>query len=262
MSFVFLLLTLFVGLFILLGSIIGINYKNNKVVTDFSISVAFGVIISLILFEILPETYEILSNEIGVIRGIIAIILLILVGIVSLKILDMFIPHHGHEAHNHHKHSNEECHNEHLHHIGIVSSIAVIFHNIIEGMSLYLVSQASISSGLLLCIGVGLHNIPMGLVIASTLVASKYPKKKILMISLIVSVSTFVGGLFMFILGGVSELTEGLLLGFTLGMLVYISIFELGHQIYHMKNRKLAITGTLIGVVLLIISVVIEKIVG
>ena len=261
MNFISLLLTLVVGLFILLGSYIGFNNKNNRIITDFSISVAFGVIVSLILFEILPEDFEILSSEIGKGRGLVVILILSLIGIVILKILDLFVPHHDHEVHHHHKHINEECHNEHLHHIGIISSIAVIFHNLIEGMSLYLVTSSNIASGLLLCIGVGLHNIPMGLVIASTLTSSNYSKSKTLKISLIVSLATFIGGLAMFILGGVSELVEGILLGLTLGMLIYISIFELAHQIYHMKNKRVTITGISIGVVLLLVSVILEHLV-
>ena len=261
MNLVSLLLTLLVGLFILVGSIIGFNYKNNKKITDFSISIAFGVIISLILFEIFPETYEILSEEIGNFRGVMVVIVLSLIGIVLLKILDLFVPHHGHEAHSNHKHNVNECHNDHLHHIGIISSIAVIFHNLIEGMSLYLVTSSSLTSGLLLCIGIGLHNIPMGLVIASTLISSNYTKNKALKVSLIVSLSTFLGGFFMFILGGVNELLEGILLGLTLGMLIYISVFELAHQIYHMKNKKIAFIGTSIGITLLLISVLLEHLI-
>ena len=166
MNLVALILTLAVGLFILLGSYIGLNYKDNKKFTDFSISIAFGVILSLILFEILPETFEILNGEIGIIRTIIVIVLLSLIGITLLKILDLFVPHHEHEAHHKHKHSSDKCYGEHLFHIGIISSIAVIAHNLIEGMSLYLVSSTSLTSGILLCIGIGLHNIPMGLVIS------------------------------------------------------------------------------------------------
>ena len=180
MNLVALLLTLLVGLFILAGSFIGLNYKNNKKFTDFSISVAFGVIVSLILFEILPETYEVLNGQIGIIRTLVVIVILSLIGIVILKILDLFVPHHEHEAHHSHKHKNDKCHNEHLYHIGIVSSVAVIAHNLIEGMSLYLVSSTSLISGLLLCIGIGLHNIPMGLVISSTLTSSNYSKEKTL----------------------------------------------------------------------------------
>ena len=256
MNLVALLLTLTVGLFILLGSVIGLNYKDNKKFTDFSISVAFGVIISLILFELLPETFEVLNGEMGIVRTILVIIILSLIGIVALKILDLFVPHHEHDAHHKHKHNNDKCHNQHLFHIGIISSVGIIAHNLIEGMSLYLVSSTSLIFGILLCIGIGLHNIPMGLVITSTLTSSNYSKNKTIKISLIVSLATFVGGLFMFILGGVNELVEGILLGLTLGMLIYISIFELFHQIYHMKNKKIAITGIVIGIVLLVVSVV------
>lgn len=255
MNFVALLLTLLVGLFILLGSFIGLNYKDNKKFTDFSISIAFGVIISLILFELLPETFEVLNGEIGVVRTIFVIIILSLIGITLLKLLDLFVPHHEHEVHHKHQHSSDKCHNDHLYHIGIMSSIGVIAHNIIEGMSLYLVSSTSLISGILLCVGIGLHNIPMGLVISSTLTSSNFNKNKILKISLIVSVATFIGGVLMFIIGGVNGLVEGILLGLTLGMLIYISIFELFHQIYHMKNKKITIAGIVIGVVLLLVSV-------
>lgn len=255
MNFVALLLTLLVGLFILLGSFIGLNYKDNKRFTDFSISVAFGVIISLILFELLPETFEVLNGEIGVVRTIFVIIILSLIGITLLKLLDLFVPHHEHEAHHKHQHSSDKCHNDHLYHIGIMSSIGMIAHNIIEGMSLYLVSSTSLISGILLCIGIGLHNIPMGLVISSTLTSSNFSKNKVLKISLIVSIATFIGGILMFMIGGVNELVEGILLGLTLGMLIYISIFELFHQIYHMKNKKITITGIIIGIILLVISI-------
>ena len=261
MNLISLFLTLVVGLFIMGGSLCAVSQRNNKKFSDFIISVAFGVIISLSLLEILPESFEILTGEVGVIRGILAIIVLILIGIFSLKTLDLFIPHHEHEAHHHHKHKNEECHDEHLHHVGIISSIAVIIHNIIEGMSLYLIASKDLVSGLLLCIGIGLHNIPMGLIISTTLINSHYSKNKALKLSLIVSLSTFLGGLFMAFMGGVSELVEGILLGLTLGMLIYLSVFELLHQVYHMENKKLSRIGVLVGIVLIVISVVLEHVI-
>lgn len=262
MNFVALLLTLLVGLFTLVGSLCGLYFKNNNKFTDFSISVAFGVIVGLVILEILPESYEILSGEVGIFRGVLSIIILSLIGVIILKILDLFVPHHEHDAHHHHKHNNQKCHNEHLYHIGIVSSVAIIIHNLIEGMSLYLVSSGNLVSGILLCIGVGLHNIPMGLVISRALINSNYSKNKTLKISLIVSLSTFVGGFIIFLLGSVNELIEGILLSLTLGMLIYISVFELLHQIYHMKNKKIAWVGIVLGIILLVISVIIEHVVG
>ena len=261
MNFISLLLTLFVGVFILVGSLCGINYKNNKKLTDFSISMAFGVIIFLILFSLIPETYEVLNEEVGIARTILSMIVLSLIGILILKILDMFIPHHEHESHHQHQHKNNKCHDEHLHHIGLISSVAIIIHNVIEGMSLYLVSSKNLLSGLLLCLGIGLHNIPMGLVIASTLISAEFTKSKTLKISLVVSISTFVGGLIMFLLGGVNSMVEGVLLGLTIGMLIYILIFELYEQIQNMKDKRIARIGITMGSVLIILSILIEHIV-
>ena len=251
-------LTLVVGLFILIGTLFASKFNDNKRFTDFSISLAFGVMLALIILELVPETYEVLRGELSLFKTIACIIILVLIGIFILKILDGFIPHHEHEAHHQHKHKNETCHNHHLNHIGLISASAVILHNIIEGMSLYLVTSSDILSGLLMCLGIGIHNIPMGLVIASTLYTSNYSKKNIVIISLIVSLSTFVGGLLMFIVGGVPHLVEGILLGVTLGMLIYILIFELFHQIYHMKNKKICNIGISFGVILLIATIVIK----
>lgn len=262
MNIIALILTFMVGLFIFIGYICGIKFKNNNKLTDFSISMAFGVIISLIILELIPETFEILNEQVGIVRAIFLSLILSLIGIVLLKILDLFIPHHEHEVHHSHKHSNENCHNEHLYHIAIISMIGIVFHNIMEGASLYLVSKNNLTSGLLLCIGIGLHNIPMGLVISRALINSNYSNKKKFNINIILTLSTFIGGLIMFIFGGVSELIEGLLLGITLGMLMYIALFELLHQIYHMKNKTIPKIGISVGIILLIISVAIEHIVG
>ena len=125
MKFLGLILTLLVGLFILLGNVFASKFKNNKRFTDFSISLAFGVIIALILFEILPEAYEVLRGELSLFRTILCIIILVLIGIFLLKILDSFIPHHEHEAHHTHKHKNEKCHNNHLNHIGLISASVI-----------------------------------------------------------------------------------------------------------------------------------------
>ena len=59
-------------------------------------------------------------------------------------------------------------------------------------------------------------------------------------------------------LGGVPKITEGILLGITLGMLIYISVFELFHQIYHMKSKKISSIGISFGMLLLLIAMIIK----
>ena len=52
-----LVLTLIVGLFILLGSIIIFVTKNNDNIVNFSISISFSVISFLIILELIPEAW-------------------------------------------------------------------------------------------------------------------------------------------------------------------------------------------------------------
>ena len=154
MNILALLFTLLAGLFIFTGYVYGLKFKNNNKLTDFSISMAFGVLVSLIILELIPESYEILNEKLGNIRTIFLIIVLMLIGIIILKIIDLFIPHHEHEFHHNHNHNSVKCHNEHLNHIAFISMLGIILHNIIEGASLYLVSKTNLTSGLLLCIGI------------------------------------------------------------------------------------------------------------
>lgn len=250
MNIIALILTLLVGLFILLGSILGIVFKQNKKITDFSISIAFGVIITLIAIELIPEILEISLENLGVWKGVLISSILAFLGFVILQQLDMFIPHHEEENHSH-KH---KCHDERLKHIGIITSVTLIMHNVIEGMGLYVTALSSLKMGLILCIGIGLHNLPMGLVITSTLI-NEFSKKKIIIISIIVSLSTVLGGLFIFISGINSELIMGLLLAVTLGMLIYIAFFELLDQVLRLEDKKTSLIGILSGIIILIISV-------
>lgn len=246
------LLTFIVGLFILIGTLIGKKLKNNKCILEFSISMSFGVMIALVTLELFPEIIENLVIDLGV-EGLIFSLICALLGFIILYQLDSLIPHH--ETNNddhHHKHSN--CNNEHLKHIGIVTSIALVLHNVIEGMSLYITALSDIKVGILLCIGIGLHNLPMGLMIESTF-HNEYKWKKILIISLLVSLSTVLGGLIACSIT-TSNLLMGLLLSTTLGMLIYISLFELLPQVTNIKNKKIKYIGVISGVIILVISLV------
>lgn len=249
-----LFLTLVLGLFILLGTIIVFFLKNNEKFVSFSLALAFGVMMCLSIFELFPESYEHLE-EMGI-WGIPILVVGILIGIVLLKLLDCFIPHHATDEGHHH---SKKEHIEHLYHIGIVSSIALVLHNIIEGMAIYGTASTSIQLGLLVGLGVGLHNVPMGMVIASTFYKSNESKKRTLMISFFISISTFVGGMIMFFLNGImkGELILGILLSITLGMIIYIALFELLEQMIHSKNKKETVIGMILGIFILFVSLLV-----
>jgi len=236
-----LLITLGLGLFIIVGAIITFVSKNNNKFVSFSISLAFSVMIMLMFVDLIPEIKEIFISEFGLFLGIILALLGIAFGVVLLKILDIFIPDHdGHEK-------------KELKHIGLISSIALILHNIIEGMAVYTTINNSLESGILLCLGIGLHNIPLGMVITSTFYKSNNNIKKTFIVISLVSLSTFIGGLIMMIMHGilVNELILGVLLSITLGMLIYISVFELLPKMLEAKNKRIVLLGIVIGILLI-----------
>jgi len=252
MNLVALLATLVVGLFVFIGSIIGIYFKNNKTFIETTIGMAFSIIIAISVIEILPESFELLNEELGSLSAVIGVFLLVSFGIVILKIVDLFVPNHDHENTHNHKHINNNCRNMHLSHIGYMTAITLIIHNIIEGISFYI--AASNSNALTMGVGIALHNIPLGLVIVSTLNHKSYSKKKTLVISLIVSLSTFVGALLVFFTNIESILWSAIMVSITLGMLIYIALFELLEQIRVMKDKTSARNGIVLGILILLIG--------
>ncbi len=245
-----LLLTLIVGLFILGGTLLGFCSKNNKTIINISIGVAFGVIVALMALELIPEAYENLNVNASW-RAIVILITTAAIGVLVMNILDNFVPHHEHESHHDHKHKDDTCHNEHLSHIGILATIALVIHNVIEGMTLYVTATSSMNAGYLLCVGIGLHNIPLGLLIAGTL----HTKKQIVVTSLFLSLSTFLGGIIIYFISSlVTDFVVGMFIALTLGMLIYIAFVELLGQMIHTENKKITILGVFLGIGLFLVS--------
>lgn len=248
MNVIGLVLTLVLGLFIIIGAFLMHIFENKEKFLVISLSMAFGVMVSLIFLELLPESFEIFNEKYSSIISIAMILIFSIIGFLILKILDKFIPDH------------EDDDEANLIHVGIVSSIAIILHNIIEGMAIYNTFNTSINLGILLSIGVGLHNIPLGMVLSSTFYKSLSNKKKSNVIIFLISTSTFVGGLIMCIFNNVfkNEFIIGLLLSITVGMLVYINIIEILPKLIKSKDKKMIITSIIVGILILFVSVFLE----
>lgn len=239
-----LLFTLFIGMFILIGTAIVKLTKNNDKFVHFSISIALGVIVSLLILDLIPESFELLGERYDSFVTILMVIGFSTLGLLILMALESLIPHHGHG------------HGEELFHLGLVSSIAIILHNLIEGMAIYATVNTSVSMGFLMGLGVGLHNIPMGMVITSALDKSRTKISKTSIILFLISISTFAGGLIMYLSGSILDNSTllGIVLAITQGMLIYIVVFELLPHIKHGHSKRNNIIGIIIGILIMLIS--------
>lgn len=235
-----LLANLVAGAFFLVGVLLAFFEKKKKGLIEFSIGLSFSVMILLLAFDIVPEITELLEE-----KGTIFMYVFIIIGIVTLKLIDLLVPHHDHdqEAMHHHRH---------LKHIGVISSLALIIHNVIEGIGIYNIAAMDFKAGMLMAIGVGLHNIPFGIEITATLNETKKSKNYILINTAILILSTVFGGVIMMVFGSISDFVLGSLMSLTVGMIIYLVLFELLIELGASKNRKYSVAGLLVGVIFML----------
>lgn len=229
------IITIISGLSFAVGYLITKIVKNKKMLITFSVGFSFTIIIGLILFDLLPECVELLTN-----KWLIAISALL--GIFLLKLLDYFIPDHSHE---------ESKPKDHMAHIGLISAIALFLHNIIEGTAIYTTTLVDPRLGLLMAIGVSFHNIPLGIQISSLI---KKESEKGILISLLV-VSSIIGIVLIKIFNiTLNNAILGVLISVTLGMLIYIAFFELLCEVKeHFKDKELKL-GLIFGIIVIILT--------
>ncbi len=122
------LLTALAGFSTLLGTIlIFLKFKNkNKIIAN-SLSFAAGVMITVSVLDLVPESIKLLRPTSTPFWTITLSFLFIIIGIVISSLIDYYLPSNSYN-------------NDNLYKVGIISMLAIIIHNIPEDCSYY-VSQ-------------------------------------------------------------------------------------------------------------------------
>jgi ZIP family zinc transporter len=237
-----LVITFALGIFVLAGACIAGFAKDEQRICDLSVAVALGAITVLLVLDLAPEA----SEGVEVIGWPITI-LAAAIGFGILVALDRFLPESPSAHHDSHAHST-------AFHISIATTIALSVHNIIEGMSVYGVASQSVTTALMLAFGIGIHNMPMGMIVYSG-VRRQSNGKRITILGIAV-LSTFIGGLIMFAAGSaITEEVVTFMVAVTIGLLLYTVVCELIPHVLHATNRPLAAGGVLAGGLIVFIGI-------
>lgn len=242
-----LFLTIIVSIFFIIGMFIPIIFKNKEKLILITTGLTFIIMLYLAFFDLLPEIILQIENK----NNLILCLFMIIIGCLSLKLLDIFIPEHHHDHHE--KGDNQEEHNNHLFHIGFITSISLIIHNILEGISIYITGLSDFKLGLIMALTVSLHNLPLGIEISASLTTQKNKITKFLILFLL-AFSSFFGAFFLFLSKQeLNEMIECILLSLTLGMIIYIALFELFSEVKQNFKQKEIKLGVILGALLSLI---------
>ncbi|MGM0419648.1 MAG: ZIP family metal transporter [Bacillota bacterium] len=225
-----------------LGGIFVISIKSFKE-QALAVLLAFaaGVMTVIIFLELIPE-----SLETGT---LLTAILGILLGVSLIFLLDVRFPHHhflpktGQEA------TPQMLAKSKLLKTGILLGIGVALHNVPEGIAIGAGFIAGQNIGFGLALLIALHNLPEGMAVATALGLAGLNRTRIIiyttMAGIPMGVGAFLGGFF----GSISPLFLSLALGFAGGAMLYIVYDELIPDAHSRTTGQTAIIGIVLGVI-------------
>ena len=229
------LLGLFFGTFgTTLGGLIGTIFKNpsNKFLS-FILSLASGLMIAVVSFELVPEASEI--------SGIGSTIIGVILGIIVMIICDLIVKS---------KCENKKLKNNTLLKTGIVVSIGLAIHNIPEGLAIGTGFESSIKLGYSLAIAIAIHDIPEGISMAAPMKKSGLKSGKILLYVILSGITTGIGAFVGAIIGSISESIIAICLSFAAGAMLYIVSGELTPESNRLYSGRMASIGNILGFLL------------
>ena len=172
-------ITSLAGISTILGLFI-LNGKREEGIIPKALGFSAGVMIFVSLFDLLPSAIQYFQEEFIIGFHFLFCLLFILFGFLISILMNEAV------------HKRIENSNN-LYQIGILSMLAIILHNIPEGIITYLTTTIEYKTGILLAFSIACHNIPEGICIAVPIYYSTKKKWKAIKAVLLSAISEPVG---------------------------------------------------------------------
>ena len=132
-----------------------------------------------------------------------------------------------------------------------MSMLAIMMHNIPEGIVTFVATNAEVKLGIYLAIAIAMHNIPEGISIALPIYYGTKNKFLTFIYTFIASLSELLGALiaFIFLPPRINNLFMGIIFSVISGLMLQISLFELLPNALKEKNKILSLLFFVIGVI-------------
>ena len=214
----------------------------NKFIT-FCLSLSLIIMIGISITELIPEASYAILTEYKLAKGIIISLLVFIIGILSVYLINKKIE----------KSSSSDLD---LYRLGVLSMLALMLHNLPEGIVTFLSSYQDMQLGLKISVAIMLHNIPEGISIAVPIYYATGSKKEAVKKTFISGLAEPLGAIlaFLFLRNFITDTMIGLILIFVAGLMITLSIHELLPKALNYHESTYILLGFLIGIILLIIN--------
>ena len=235
------LVTFLAGISTILGIIpCFFNNKYKNTIISFSLAFAAGVMLTISFLSLIPEAFSLFSNLFFTFPTLLILLIFIVIGIIFSSIIDSSI---------------EKKFNNNLYKLGIISVIALVIHNIPEGITTFVSTSHDLKLGLNLSLAIALHNIPEGISIAIPIYYSTGNLYKAFFYTIFAGFSELFGAViaYLFIAQYVNNFILGIILAITAGIMTHISIYELIPNSLEYKKNKTFIFGLILGIMVMLL---------
>lgn len=240
------LLTTIAGLSTIIGSLIIFikKYDKDKIICA-SLSFASAVMITVSLTDLIPSALGLFREKYVTIFSIILLFVGINLGLILSFLIDKYLPD-----------NNLKTNNKKLYRVGIISMLAIILHNIPEGMATFMASNTDISLGISLTIAIALHNIPEGISISVPIYYATNSKIKAISYTALSGLSELFGAIitYLFLKPFINDIIMGLLFSIIAGIMMHISLYELFPTSLKLNNKKITIFSFIFGILFMTIN--------
>lgn len=139
---------------------------------------------------------------------------------------------------------------------GIMVAIGLAIHNFPEGMAVFLSGLVSVKLGMTFALAIAAHNIPEGIAVAAPIYYATKNRAKAFWYSFLSGMLEPVGALVvMFFLGPtLNKSFISMTFAFVAGIMVFISFNDLIPQAFSGKHHRCAMAGVLIGFLMIMLS--------
>jgi len=168
----------------------------------------------------------------------------ILLGIIMMIICDLLVDKKFNNSNKFKQNKND------LLKTGIIVSIGLALHNFPEGLAIGSGFGASIKLGLSLAIAICLHDIPEGISMAVPMKNGGIKKGKVIFYVVLSGITTGIGAFFGAIIGEISQSVIAMCLAFAAGAMIYIVSGELTPEANSLYKGRMSAIGSILGLLI------------